>query len=62
MSLKVFTSDEENQVAEWCKTHPVKRYLPGETSDWDEKPFRQRHAIMATKAASRRRSAKARRK
>lgn len=47
------TPDEAAQIAAFPR-NKIKRCSPGETSNWDSKPFRQRHSEMARKAAANR--------
>lgn len=48
MSIKSLTPDELRLIAAY-PAHLIKRCAPGETSNWDERPFRKRHATLARK-------------
>lgn len=62
MSVKAYLPGEASLIDEWRRTHMVKRYSPGESSNWDDKPYKQRHSEMATKAAVHRLTRKAKSK
>lgn len=57
MSIKDLTPDERQQIDAY-PPHLIKRYSPGETSSWDDRPFRERHSAMVRKAATRRKSSR----
>ncbi len=58
MSIRSLTPEEARLIAAY-PPHRIKRYPPGASSNWDERPFRERHADLARKAAARRLTHKA---
>lgn len=57
MSVKALTSDEAKLIAAY-PTKKIKRYQPGDSSNWDNRPFRERVGVMFRKAATTRRKPK----
>lgn len=53
MSVKGRSLEETRLLASYPE-HLIKRCRPGESSGWDDRPFRERHATLAQKSAIRR--------